>query len=206
MKKLLLVFISFLTIISLNAQEQGKFRGGFNLGAGLPSKGGGLTGDVDFRYNIKDNINIGVKFGFGILVRDVTDNSSIASIASHSMVISDYYFNKSGATMFSPFLGGGVGSYTVLNMITYSNSSPSSTNSDPSSSRTIAGLIRGGFEFGHFRMSLEYYLVPSTSLYDTNNNLVGKSQNSFLNATLGFYIGGGHWKTSSKDMGKNMMN
>ena len=196
MKKLLFVFISALSMISLYGQEQGNIRGGFNLGLGLPSKGAGITGDVDMRYNVKSNINVGVKLGFAVLAKEVTEREAFAAVMTHKLIISDYYFNKTGESMFTYFVGGGLGTYKVAN-ISFDTSVSSST-SKPLYVNTIGGMVRGGFEYGHFRMSLEYYLIPPTNVYDINYKYKGEANNNFLNATLGFYFGGGHWKKSSK--------
>ena len=48
---------------SVFSQEQGKLRGGLNLGLCVPRGGFGVSGDVQLGYNLRDNMNIGVRFG-----------------------------------------------------------------------------------------------------------------------------------------------
>jgi hypothetical protein len=54
-------------------------------------------------------------------------------------------------------------------------------------------VLRGGFEAGHFRMALDYYLIPKSEVYDLSNNLLGFTKNSYLNLSIGFYLWGGKW-------------
>jgi hypothetical protein len=57
----------------------------------------------------------------------------------------------------------------------------------------MGGLLRGGFEWGKFRMGLEYNLVPKSTLQDTSGNNRGTISNSYLGIHLGFFVGGGKW-------------
>lgn len=57
----------------------------------------------------------------------------------------------------------------------------------------MGGLVRGGFEWGKFRMGLEYNWVPKTTLEDSNGNTIGKIANSYLGIHLGFCLCGGKW-------------
>jgi hypothetical protein len=203
MRRKALIIISFALFTCIYSQQKAYFRGGFDIGYSIPSNGGGVTIAGDFRYNIKDNINIGIRYGLSGLARDINPSySAIASVNTHTLFISDYYFNKSWSSMFSPFLGGGVGLFNELNVITFGQSSGSSSTM-PNPDLTLGGVLHGGFEFGHFRMSLEYYLIPPTNLYNnTSYKKVGTCDNSYWNATFGFYFGGGHWKSSPKDQTK----
>jgi len=204
MRKLILSLLVIAIAFTTSAQEKGKIRVGFDAGLALPSAGAGFNGDLDIRYNIMDNVNVGLKFNGGFMFKDiyfdeVANTASITtSIISSTLLTSDYYFND-GTKSFAPFLGGGLGLYKVFNLgMTVSGSETptpptSTTNILPASK--FGGLLRGGFEAGHFRMALEYYLIPSSSLYDiTTTTYSGITKNSFLNLTLGFYLGGGKWR------------
>jgi hypothetical protein len=46
----------------------------------------------------------------------------------------------------------------------------------------------GGFEWGKFRMGLEYNLVPKSTLQDTSGNNRGTISNSYLGIHLGFLL------------------
>jgi len=201
MKKVILSLLVIVFAMSLNAQEKGKIRVGLDAGLALPNAGAGFDGGLDIRYNIMNNVNVGLKFTGGILVKDITQTPTMvsltASVLSSSLATSDYYFSK-GISIFAPFLGGGLGFYNVLNMgLSASGTTqpnlPSNTSTFLTQSR-FGGLLRGGFELGHFRMGLEYYLIPRSSLVDINNIVIGTTANSYLNLSIGFYLGGGHWK------------
>jgi outer membrane protein W len=198
MKKLLVSLFIATFVFVLNAQEKGKIRVGLDAGLGIPKLGVGFDCDLDIRYNIMDNLNVGVKFGVAALAKDIIianpENSTFTSCGlTSSLITSDYYFNKQDKS-FAPFLGGGFGSYFIANL--------RATNSIPSSSipwgisveNKFGGLLRGGFEVSHFRMALEYYLIPQSSLVDLSNSIIGTTSNSYLNLTIGFYLGGGKWK------------
>ncbi len=205
MKKLFLTLIVSISILSLNAQEQGKIRVGLDAGLGIPNLGVGFNGNLDIRYNVMDNFNVGVKFNPGIFIKDVVadevdmEAAATFSTITSTLVTSDYYFNN-GSSSFAPYLGGGLGLFKIVNVGfsqsgTDNISSVSVDVSDFMFESKFGGLIRGGFEIGHFRMGLEYYLIPRTKLIDIiTNTPTGTTANSFLNFTVGFYLGGGRWK------------
>ena len=203
MKKLILSFLVIALAFNINAQQQGKIRVGLDAGLALPNRGAGLNGDLDIRYNVADNMNIGIKFNGGILLKDmyVDETANTASIKSSvigsTLLTSDYYFND-GTSSFAPFLGGGLGVFKIINLglSAIGNTPPSPTNTANILPETkYGGLLRGGFEAGHFRMALEYYLIPRSALYDLNSNSYnGTAGNNFVNLTIGFYLGGGHWR------------
>lgn len=202
MKKLILALLIIALTFNVNAQEKGKVRVGLGMGLSLPNRGAGFGGDLDVRYNILDNLNAGIKFTGDILVKDIViDNAnSTASITAggitSTLVTGDYYFN-SGNSLFAPFLGGGLGLYNVLNI--HSTESGTNVPIAPStagfaSEQRFGGLLRGGFELGHFRMGIEYFLVPNSTLYDNSYTPIGIASNSYVKISVGFYLGGGHWK------------
>ncbi len=204
MKKFIFIALVLFTCLSVNAQEKGKVRVGGNIGLTVPTGGGGLAIDVlDIRYNILDNLNAGVKFGGGFMLRDVTQLSETSAeatmhINSNFMLVSDFYFNK-GGSFFAPFIGGSIGSFSIYDiyMLGESESEFNYTIEElPNPSRTFGGALRAGFEAGKFRMALEYYLIPATTKYNVANILqpAGTSANSYLSINAGFYFGGGKWK------------
>jgi len=204
MKKVILGLLVIAFAMSLNAQEKGKIRVGLDGGLALPNMGAGFDGNLDIRYNIMDNINVGLKFNGGLLLKDMMVNQSAntasltTSIISSTLATGDYYFNN-GSSMFAPYLGAGLGFYKVTNIglsVSGTTSPTPPTDYSPFTAvSTFGGLLRGGFELGHFRMGLEYYLIPRTNVIDmTTMTPSGTTANSFLNITLGFYFGGGHWK------------
>jgi len=207
MKKLFLLLLAVLAVCGLKAQEQGELRVGFDVGLSTPYQGKGLSGDLDIRYNITDNFNAGVKVGIGAMVRGIDNDysnlsvSGIGSINTSALIISDYYFNR-GTSYFAPFVGGGFGSFSIVNIYVSANQGDN-LNIDVTGLQpdiTYGGLIRGGIELSKLRISLQYYLIPSTTLYDVNLNDIGRASNSYINLSVGFYIGGGKWRKEPKTM------
>jgi hypothetical protein len=43
-------------------------------------------------------------------------------------------------------------------------------------------------------MAADYNIVASSTLVDIQNNPIGTTGNNYLNLSIGFYIGGGHWR------------
>ena len=81
--------------------------------------GGGILLSLEPKYNIKDNMNVGLRIGVAAIVRDVNDSGGTTSAkasASNSYVATyDYYFNASGKS-FVPYIGAGAGYYSIANV------------------------------------------------------------------------------------------
>lgn len=203
MKNVLLVILILFSVVRLEAQEKGKLRFGGNLGYSIPASGLGMSMDIlDVRYNIFDNLNAGIKFGGAFMVRDIHELNSTTGAAtmhfnSNAMLVSDYYFNN-GSSAFAPFVGAGIGSFTILDtyMEYQLNQSVNYTYTElPDAPKVIGGSIRGGFELGRLRLAMEYYFLPETIMYDADNIMhsVGTTPNSYLTINLGIILGGGRW-------------
>lgn len=179
------------------SQEEGKFRVGLDLGYTVPSNGGGgILFSVEPKYNLKDNMNVGLRIGAAAMVRDIkTDDggTTSAKISANGSYVGtyDYYFNNSGSS-FVPYVGGGAGYYSIAN-VEYDNLDDSSSNAALDASGKMGGLIRGGFEWGKFRMGIEYNLVPKSELQDTSGAKIADISNSYIGIHFGFYVGGGKW-------------
>lgn len=204
MKNFLLAVLFLGVCVGLQAQEQGKIRVAGNIGYSAPAAGAGMSLDLlDIRYNILDNLNVGVKFGGAFMLRDLTELSSTTGnatmhLSTNVMLESDYYFHN-GSSSFSPFVGAGLGSFSIYDI--YMQIDPSQSvnytySEMPLPAKTIGGALRAGFELGRLRMAMEYYLIPKTPMYDAANIMqeVGTSANSYLTINLGFYFGGGKWR------------
>jgi len=63
MNRLLLVVIFVFGISSMNSQEKEKFRMGLDLGYAFASEGGGALFNIEPKYNITDNSNVGIRIG-----------------------------------------------------------------------------------------------------------------------------------------------
>ncbi|OXA81581.1 hypothetical protein B0A58_01405 [Flavobacterium branchiophilum NBRC 15030 = ATCC 35035] len=183
-----------------NAQSQGGFRVGLDLGYALPAKGGGgFLVSIEPKYNIKDNMNIGLRFGAAAMAKNIQSTTSTTAnvdaeigVNNSYLLTYDYYFNQSGSS-FVPYIGAGAGLFQLANLeINDTNSTTTTTTMLDATSKT-GGLVRGGFEWGKFRMGVEYNFVPKSNIQDLKGTVVGSTDNSYLGIHLGFYIGGGKW-------------
>lgn len=195
MKKLILAVAIAMLFTNAYAQEQGGFRVGLDLGYTFPSNGGGgVLFSLEPKYNITDNMNVGLRVGVAAMIRDIEDNGETTSAkvsANGSYVATyDYYFNGAG-TSFVPYIGGGAGYYSIAN-VEFDDTTDSEAVAIDATGK-IGALVRGGFEWGKFRMGLEYNLVPESDLQNVNGDNIGTVSNSYLGVHLGFYVGGGKW-------------
>ncbi|MBN2765462.1 MAG: hypothetical protein JXR27_03750 [Paludibacteraceae bacterium] len=202
MKKAIYVMLLLALFAGLRAQQQGKVRVGFNGGVDVPGGGVGLGGDLDIRYNLQDNLNLGIKFAGDVMMKDMyvdkinLEASATGTAMSSTMVTGDYYFNE-GVSLFAPFVGGGMGFYKIANLRTTVSGvqipDPPTDFSAFSASYKFAVLLRGGFELGHVRLGVEYNIIPKSNVYEVLDGSVGITSNSFVKFSLGFYLGGGKW-------------
>lgn len=194
MKKVILSVCIGLFCLSGNAQNEGGFRVGLDLGVVPTNGGGGVLLSLEPKYNIKDNMNVGLRIGVAAIVRDINDSGATTSakVAANGSYVAtyDYYFNGAGKS-FVPYIGAGAGYYSIANV----EVDDTDNNNDFTVDATgkMGGLVRGGFEWGKFRMGLEYNLVPESTLQDINGNNQGTVANSYVGIHLGFYVGGGKW-------------
>lgn len=156
-------------------------------GAVIPSNiiSGGVLFQVEPRYAFHPRLNSGLRFQGAGLVRSfytaTIDQQKVQadiSLMGSSLLTTDYYFSSSDLR---PFAGAGGGVYW------YSNASfkgDAGANTDPLETRSGAKggfMIRAGLEAFHMRVAAEYNFVGKT----------GRTRNSYLGVTAGFYLGGG---------------
>lgn len=194
MKKIILLALLTMTFANGYSQEKGKFRVGLDFGFVPASGGGGALIALEPKYNIADNMNVGLRLCAAGVVRDLEslDNQDFtAEVAGISSFVGtyDYYFHKSGSS-FAPYVGAGLGFYSLANVEVDDSSSDVL---DPSVSGVVGGLIRGGFEWAGFRMGLEYNFLPNSDLENASGTKVGTAKNSYLGINIGFFVGGGKW-------------
>jgi outer membrane protein W len=200
MKKIILSLAALMTFAFATAQEEGKFRVGLDLGYTIPSGGGGgILISLEPKYNITDNMNIGLRFGSAAMVRNFSgsdiDGNLKANIASNGSYLATYDYYFKGSSSFVPYVGAGAGIYTLAN-VGFSSTDVSANEASLlklDATSKFGGLIRAGFEWGKFRMGLEYNIVPKSNLVDFTGEKIGTAQNSYLGIHLGFYVGGGKW-------------
>jgi outer membrane protein W len=198
MKKLLLSVLAVLVFGFSYAQKMDGFRVGIDLGYVKPaSGGGGISFTIEPKYNISDNMNVGLKIGGAGMVKEVvysngqTTKAQIGAVAFYTGTF-DYYFHESGKD-FAPFVGGGI-SYNALANVeikTDNGTTPPITNIEAKTK--MGGLLRAGFEYQHFRLGLEYNIIPRSTLQNASGAAIGTISNSYFGLNLGFYIGGGKW-------------
>ena len=195
MKKIILVLVSLVCFNGFS-QEEGKFRVGLDLGYVPASGGGGGLISLEPKYNIKDNMNVGLRLGAAGVVRDLESNDNeeytakIAGIGSYVGTY-DYYFDNSGGS-FVPYVGGGLGYYSLSNVEVDDSESENET-LDPAVSGVFGGLIRGGFEWSKLRVGIEYNFLPESDIENINGDVVGVAKNAYLGIHIGFFVGGGKW-------------
>ena len=209
MKKLLFLICTLLSI-NINAQVEKKFR--VNLSAGYISAEKtdfGLNFTLEPKYNIKKNMNIGIRLESAAAFRYLLTNNKTISGVSYAngsfMGTFDYYFDKAN-TNFVPFVGAGIGTCSFENKFVTDITDKKQAEPIELKSGAIF-LIRSGFEWGKFRFGIDYNFLPSSNVL-IRNNLVdllaadpsdagfkrGESfSNSYLAINVGFFLGGGKW-------------
>lgn len=194
MRKITLLGIALLVFGFANAQHKGGFRVGLDLGF-VPANGGaGILFSLEPKYNIADNMNVGLRLGAAAIARDVQESglTTSAKIAANGSYVGtyDYYFHNSDGS-FAPYVGAGFGYYSLVNVEV--DDIENSDNIVVETTGKTGGLVRAGFEWGKFRMGVEYNIIPDSDLQDLDGNIIGTASNSYLGIHLGFYVGGGRW-------------
>ena len=187
MKKLFFALTLMLAVAQVShAQEEGKFRVGLEAGYTMPDGGGGVLIAIEPKYNIADNMNIGLRFESSAMAKNVTDSgltveADLAASASYLGTF-DYYFHN-GSSSFAPFFGVGAG-YSTLANLSFEDFGDAEAEVDGK----FGGLVRAGFELGKFRLAATYNLIGKSEIE------TAEIKNSYLGISLGFYLGGGKWK------------
>jgi hypothetical protein len=165
------------------------FKVDVSLGYAIPQGSGakgGLIFAVEPKYAVTDAIAVGLRLEGAAMVRGLANTNDPdnfdgeVTAAGSYLATGDYYFTNN---KFRPFLGGGLGIYQLASATIVSGSSTVET---PASSE-FGGMIRGGFEAGHFRLGVEYNFVPQTTFQNTT------FKNGYLGIKLGVCIGGGRY-------------
>jgi len=198
--KNLLMILAFASIFTFSAKSQESdlkpFKVDVSLGYAIPggkgSKGGVLFA-VEPKYSVMSNLALGLRMEGAVVARfsgyDDNGNPNDVSVKASGSYLAtgDYYFSDNYS--FRPFAGAGVGIFSLASVET------NSTSGEVSAGTKFGGMIRAGFELSHFRVGLEYNLVPKTTFegYDENGNLTSglTSKNSYIGIKLGVCLGGG---------------
>lgn len=200
MKNFLAIFILSATI-SLSSRGQDAvqlkpFKVDLSIGYAIPG-GEGTKGGVLFalepKYAVIPNLSVGLRMEAAIIAQfsGYDENGEVmdtkVKAAGSYLATGDYYFTNNYG--FRPFAGAGAGIYSVAAM------EVNSDNGKVSGGSKFGQMIRAGVEAGHFRIGLEYNLVPKTTYegYDADGNYVSglTSSNNYMGIKVGVCFGGG---------------
>ena len=161
---------------------------GYAITGGEGAKGGVLFA-IEPKYAVIPNLSVGLRFETAIMARGFADNTGqVANMevkaAGSYLVTGDYYFTDNTVR---PFGGIGAGLFSLA------GASAGSSGESVGSGSKFGGLVRAGVELGHFRMGLEYNLVPATKIavYDGNTTYTSETKNGYIGIKFGAVIGGG---------------
>ena len=197
MKKALFLGVSLLAIAVAHAQNPAgvfkPFKVDIALGVAVPQGAGSSAGvlfAIEPKYAIMDQLSVGLRMEGAITARGFADkngNSVSGKIAANGSYLAtgDYYFSNE---TFRPFAGAGAGIFTLA------SASFNNTTTTVGAATKFGGMIRAGFEVGHFRLGVEYNLIgKSDEIADNGNGTTTtvSSKNGYLGIKLGFFAGGG---------------
>ncbi len=194
MKKVILAILVLATFGAKAQEGYKKFKVDASLGYAIPSGSGAKTGaifTIEPKYAVLPNVSVGLRLESAIMANSTTYTTNQTSFdlsvkAMNSYVVTaDYYLSDKRS--FRPFVGGGLGLFRTAGIQINSNNSIDNT----SYGNKFGGIIRGGFEAGHFRLGLEYNLVGKTNALAYNGSKVGETKNNYLGIKVGFCISGG---------------
>jgi outer membrane protein W len=198
MKKMYLMAVIAIAAISVNAQKSDlkSFKVDVSAGYAIPGgKGskGGVIFVVEPKYAVMSNVSVGLRMEAAVIARvsgfDVNGDALDAEVKASASYLAtgDYYFSDNYS--FRPFAGAGAG---LFKLASASVTSGGAENSGVGSK--FGGMIRGGIEAGHFRLGLEYNLIPKTQVGGFDANGVATkvdSKNGYFGIKFGACIGGG---------------
>ena len=184
-KVLLLVAVLVAGIVSANAQSENykAFKVDLGLLYAIPG-GDGITGGIGYylepKYNLTDNIALGLKLEGAVMGADDISgaSASITALGSYQLT-GDYYF---GDSKVRPFLGLGTGIYS-MGSIDYDFSLDADSNMSLDYGSKFGFAPRAGLLLGHFRVAMEYNVI--TGIEDP------LPSRNYLSFKVGFEIGGG---------------
>ncbi|CCG99727.1 hypothetical protein FAES_1717 [Fibrella aestuarina BUZ 2] len=165
MKKIVCLTASLLAALTGFAQSENyrAFKVDITTGYSKSSQSGtGNNGGINFsiepKYNITDNIAVGVKVEGAVLASAESSGITALAIVRATQLTGEYYVGESTVR---PYVGLGLGLYKGYLYL-----------SDSDESELIAGETsqfgiapRAGLQIGHFRLGLEYNLVKDSNYF-----------------------------------------
>jgi outer membrane protein W len=180
MKKLLSLALLVICFNLAHAQTFKPFKVDVSTGYAIPQGDGakgGLLFVIEPKYAVMDQLSVGLRME-GALTATVAEvngeeiEGDVKALSSY-LATGDYYFSNN---KFRPFGGAGLGIFRVAG-VSLDENNWEDGNIPTSYSSKFGFMVRGGFEYGHFRMGAEY-------------NFVG-DKSGYAGIKLGFCIGGG---------------
>lgn len=196
MKKIVLSFLLLATAVIAKAQQEFEFKPfkvdvslGYAIPGGEGAKGGVLF-VVEPKYAVIPSVSLGLRLEMAIMARgraDATGTNTEVDVkaAGSYLVTGDYYFTSSKAR---PFAGAGLGIYSLA------AASTEDEGASVSAGTKFGEMIRAGVELSHFRVGLEYNIVPKTTMEyinSTGEKTTTSMKNGYVGIKVGFTIGGG---------------
>jgi hypothetical protein len=189
-----------LSAVAQNATSLKPFKVDVSVGYAIPG-GSGAKGGVLFaiepKYAVMSQLALGLRMEAAVVARGFANVESEAAeveldvkASSSYLLTGDYYFT--GNYSFRPFGGIGAGIYSIAAAQVATDGNGNATTIG-SAGNKFGGLVRAGFEAGHFRLGLEYNLVPKTKI-DAGSGQTIESKNGYIGMKLGVCIGGGRRK------------
>jgi outer membrane protein X len=197
MKKITFSILLLTAFVIAKAQDQPVFKPfkvdvstGYAIPGGSGAKGGVLF-VIEPKYAVIPNVSVGIRWELAVMARGTVDQNGNASsvdvkAAGSYLVTGDYYFTQNTVR---PFAGAGLGIYSLA------AASAGNTSVSGSAGSKFGEMVRAGVELSHFRVGLEYNIIPSTKVESvnttTNAKTVYTTKNGYLGIKVGFTIGGG---------------
>lgn len=197
MKKIAFSILCIGLAIISNAQTSFKpFKVDLSTGYAIPGgKGakGGILFAIEPKYAVIPNLSVGLRFEAAVMARGFADqNGNAAEVdvkaAGSYLATADYYLTNNTVR---PFAGAGLGLFSLA-----SASANDNGGSAGATGSKFGGLVRAGVEISHFRLGVEYNLVPQTTVtvIDGNSTYESKAKNGYIGIKIGAVIGGGKIK------------
>lgn len=127
------------------------------IGVVVPEEGvydGGISLGAELRYNVKDNISVGLRSEISFLGNaeiDSDDENFDLGAFKTAMATADYYFSTTSSRRF--FAGIGIGNFQTA---TLEIRDGQGTINEIGGSSSFGLMPRAGFEFGHLRIEVQY--------------------------------------------------
>lgn len=186
-----LITLSLIMAVAVSAQDYKPFRVGLGLGYAMASgtgSSGGVLLALEPSYRLQDNLSLGFRIESAIITTGfsgtaATINASASALGSYTL--NAQYYVGSGDSKFRPFVGAGLGMYTLAAVSVASIVATGGAAAVPAVETVFGFYPRAGFDLGHFNVTLDYNLVPATKFPG------GEISNSYFGIRLGAYFGGG---------------